>query len=212
MLRKIMNISSMSLMAFCVFISLSSGIQGMDRPDEDQTTYHPRTSKSGILKTAMVGLGLMLSPTPADALSEFGGCYLMKSDIRYGGSNGIPRDVFTVSEIRQSGCAAQTFEPYSIQGSMGQGLSRKISMSLTVDNYIITIINFCSRIFSVKYTNIIDNGFNMTGNNCYFPTKCTDSFLITVDKSDRNRGKDNIVFDNTFAKFMNTGICPVSTS
>jgi hypothetical protein len=194
--------------ALCLAISLCIPTQAMDRSDEQTYSKHQITPRVSLLKTALVTLGLMLSPQAAQPLSEFGGCYLM-------GGTYTPTNCLDITQIRTSGCATEAVEPLEPLGKI-----TSISMYLKFSAGTPSIISsyLCSRNFNVNYHYIMDYGFNMSGNNCYYPdrppisTGSYRTFLFTIDKSDENRNKDNIVFDNTFAKFMNSGICPSSNT
>src|SRR5882762_1935426 len=119
MVKKILSVYIVSLFTL---IYSCSGIYGMDEAVQE---YHPRASRSSLFKTALVGLGLMLSPTPVDSFiptmrqidelnfsmfinsSKYptlgiGGdeCYLMK--YYYNSSNQYNVD-FNISEIRTTG-------------------------------------------------------------------------------------------------------------
>jgi hypothetical protein len=201
--------------SLCFVMSLCIGIQAMDN-DKEKYANHQVQPRISMFKTAIVAFGLMFSPQPVQSVSEFGACYLMGGTIHYGGTNGISMNSFDVSQIRTSGCPTEEVEPFNPLGPI-----KDISMNIyttnaggsTVNDFHITSTYLCSRKFTVSYPVMMDYGFNMSGNNCYYPDRPTQgNFLVTIDKSDENRGKENIVFDNTFAKFMNSGICPPSTT
>lgn len=201
------------LVTLCLVIALCIGVHAMDKSDKDTYPTCQTQPRVSLFKTALVAFGLMFSPQPVQAqpLTEFGGCYLMSGTVM---NNANPQLNFVASKIRTSGCPTETVEPFNPLGPI-----KDISMGINGVKSFITSTNLCSRTFKVNYSKIMDYGFNMSGNNNYYPTtmpdyndRYTGNFLVTIGKSDGYRDQENIIFDNTFAKFMNTGICPPSTT
>lgn len=205
---------------FPVILSIVPAM-GMDHDDSaDQMQYQPRviSSRSNFFKTAMVGLGLMLSETPAfaqstsdgsDPITGFGGCYLVKGNLQIlpDADHGVLYELLAVSQIITSGCPSETIEPFYPHGEIKDIDTLYIESTSGIPSVIFRTV-FCGLNFDVKYDRIMDSGFNMSGYNTFnFPVPCSDCFLIDISKSDQTRGRENLAFDKVFSKFMNTGDC-----
>ena len=178
----------------------------------ESLVYTPNPTKHNLLKTAIVGLGLMMMPKPTEAynVNGFGDCYIGTIDPQntvdmtnihmntikpipcnyYGNENNYVNIDMTISGICQLDQPAVQSRP-NIAGFAASPLTHCSIININK-------INLCGKYFQTNYNAELEYNYKNNGNYNQFS-------LYVYHSLQDDPGNTN--FENTFKNFINNNRC-----